>query len=109
MCLFKKNKISEKTLSDRELIESNSKSIESLIVLAADNTLLISEFAAIKEKTKSNGQPDNKTNELITDLKLVIADRKQVNIMQASGLSINYRVSLAHFDKVFIHRSLRAR
>lgn len=105
MCLFKKNKTSEKTLNDRELIESNSKTIESLIVLASDNTLLIGEFAAIKEKikylipssnskiidkdkqikntigdlrialTKSNGQSDNKTNELITDLKLVIADR----------------------------------
>ena len=103
MCLFKKNKTSEKTLNDRELIESNSKSIESLIVLASDNTLLIGEFAAIKEKIKylipssnskiidkdkqikntigdlrialTNGQSDNKTNELITDLKLVIADR----------------------------------
>lgn len=104
MWLFRKKTASEKTLNDRELIASNAKAIESLIVLAHDDSLN-SDFADIKEKikylipssnpkvidkdkqirnaigdlrialTKSSGKSDERTNDLITDLKLVIADR----------------------------------
>lgn len=105
MCIFKRKKASDKVKDDRELIEFNAKSMDSLIVLAKDNQELISRLRDLKEAvkylipsdnskvvdydktiknkigdlrialTKSNGENSKKIDEAIGDLKLSIADR----------------------------------
>ena len=105
MCIFKRKKVADKVKEDRELIELNAKSIDSLIVLAKDNQELISQLKDLKEAvkylipsenskvidydktiknkigdlrialTKSNGENSKKIEEATGDLKLAIADR----------------------------------
>lgn len=104
--IFKKRKsVAEKTLDDRELVATNSKAMDELIVLAKDNEDIIEELKSLQETmkylvpsddskvidydkkiknligdmrialTKSDGEDSKKTDELLTDLKLAIADR----------------------------------
>lgn len=95
----------DKTLEDRELVAENSKSIEALVVLAKDNDSIAEELRTLQEKlkylipsddskikdydkkiknligdmrialTKSDGEDSKKTETILTDLKLAIADR----------------------------------
>lgn len=106
MCFFRRKKVADKVKEDSQLIDFNSKSIDSLIVLAKDNTAVIGELKLlqsslkyliamedskvvdydkkIKDKlgdlrialTKSDGEETKKTDELITEIKLAIADRR---------------------------------
>ena len=94
---------------DRELIATNAKSIEALIVLSEDNDEVIDELKDLQEKikylmpstdakvvdydkkiknligdlrialTKSDGEETKKTTGIITDIKLAIADRNTKN------------------------------
>ncbi len=105
MFFFKKKKVADKVKEDRELIEVNSKAIEALIILAKDNVDIVNELHVLQEKlkylipsddskivdydkaiknkigdlrivlTKSDGEVTKKTTNIITDIKLVIADR----------------------------------
>ena len=104
MCFFKKKK-SVANSEDRELIESNSKSVDALIVLAGDNSEYIKDLQELKEKlkylmpspdskildydkkiknnlddmrialTKADGEESKKVDRYFTDIKLLIADR----------------------------------
>lgn len=102
---LKNNTPAQKTLNDRELIAENAKAIEALVVLSQDNEELITELRelqnelkflrpsnapkvmdydkSIKNKigdlrialTKSDGESNKKTKELIMDIRLAVADR----------------------------------
>lgn len=105
MCFFKRKKVADKVKEDSLLIEFNGKSIDSLIVLSKDNASIVGELKVlqsslkfliatddskvvdydkkIKDKlgdlrialTKSDGEDSKKVYELLTDIKLAIADR----------------------------------
>lgn len=105
MCFFRKKKVSDMTKQDRELIELNEKSVESLIVLANGNANLIKELNVLKEKikyliasdkakiydydktiknkigdlrialTRSDGSDNRSIKQLIAEIDLAIADR----------------------------------
>lgn len=105
MCFFRRKKSAEKVNEDRELVEANSKSVEALIILAKDNEAIIDELRELQEKlkyliatenskvvdcdkkiknligdlrivlTKSDGETNKKATDLLTDIKLAIADR----------------------------------
>lgn len=102
---FFKKKASEKTHEDKELIEQNYKSVESLIVLAENNPSLTEQLKELQEKlkyfiaseakeiqnydkkikdligdmrialTKGDGETTKKAENLLTQIKLTIADR----------------------------------
>ena len=102
---FRKKKIADKVKEDRELVEANSKAIEALIILANDNASVINELNNLQEKlkylipsdkskvadydkmiknkigdlrivlTKSDGEVTKKATDILTDIKLAIADR----------------------------------
>ena len=74
--IFKKRKsVAEKTLDDRELVATNSKAMDALVVTDCDKKIknLIGDMRIAL--TKSDGEDSKKTDELLTDLKLAIADR----------------------------------
>ena len=105
MGLFRK-KVSQKVDHDRELIEENTKSIESLIILAKDNNAIVEQLKEIKEKIKyliasdedkvydldkkikniiddtrialikADGETSKKVDDAITQIKLAITDRE---------------------------------
>lgn len=105
MCFFRKKKVSDLTTQDRELIEFNAKSVESLIVLAKGNFDLIKELNVLKEKikyliasdkakiydydkaiknkigdlkialTRSEGADNKSIQQLIAEIDLAVADR----------------------------------
>ncbi|MCH5162060.1 MAG: hypothetical protein J1G38_01045 [Clostridiales bacterium] len=105
MCFFRRKKDSEKNIDDRELIESNSKAIEALLVLAEDNAELSDKLKELQEKikylvpstdskvleadkkirnlvgdlrialTKSDGEDSKKVDRYFSEIKLAIADR----------------------------------
>lgn len=105
MCIFKKKSVAEKTKADRELVASNSQAVEALIVIAKDNDEIIGELKVLKEKlkflipsenpkvadydksiknkigdlrialTKSDGEATKKALNILTDIKLDVADR----------------------------------
>lgn len=105
MCVFRKTKVADKLKDDRLIIETNSKSIDALVVLAKENIEIVNELRdlqeelkylipshntkivdydkAIKNKigdlrialVKSNGEVTKKINEIIIDIKLAVADR----------------------------------
>ena len=105
MCFFRRKKDSEKNADDRELIETNSKSIEALLVLASDNAELSDGLKELQEKlkylvpstdskvidadkkirnligdlrialTKSDGEESKKVDRYFTEIKMAIADR----------------------------------
>lgn len=59
MCFFGKKKVADKTKADRELIETNSKAIDTLIVLAKSNDELIASLRELQEKLKYLVPTDN--------------------------------------------------
>ena len=79
MC-FRRKKASEKVEDNRELISSNSRSMESLVVLARDDEELKKKFRQLEEKIKyltpsTNGKVldcDKKIKNLIEDLRIVL-------------------------------------
>ena len=79
MCFFKK-KAAVKTHEDKALIEQNYKSADALIVLAAGNEALVSEFKDLREKlkyliaTENNDvvSYDKKISDLIGDMKIAL-------------------------------------
>ncbi len=105
MCFFRKKKVADKVKEDRELVGANSKSIEALIILAKDNVVIVNELQGLQEKlkylipsdnskvvdydkkiknligdlrivlTKSDGEANKKATDLLTEIKLAIADR----------------------------------
>ena len=105
MCFFRKKKIAVKVKEDRELIESNSKAIEALIILAQNDDVIVNELKSVQEKlkylvpsdnskvidydksiknkigdlriilTKYGGEVTKKATAILTDIKLAIADR----------------------------------
>ena len=105
MLFFKKKKPADKTKENRELIETNAKAVEALVVLAGENTELVARLKELQEQlkyliptdnpkvidcdktiknkigdlrialTKSEGETSNKAEDLIQDIKLAVADR----------------------------------
>lgn len=105
MCFFRKKKAAVKVKEDRELVEANSKAIEALIILAQNDDVIVNELKGVQEKlkylvpsdnskvfdydksiknkigdlrivlTKSDGEVTKKANDILTDIKLAIADR----------------------------------
>lgn len=105
MFLFKKKRVADKTKEDRELISENSKSIDSLLVLASGNENLSEELKVLQEKlkylipssdskileydktiknkigdlrivlVKADGEDSPKIARIVTDLNLAVADR----------------------------------
>lgn len=95
----------EKTIDDRELVATNSAAMDALVVLAQDNDEMIGELKELQEKlkylipsdepkiydadkkikhligdmrialTKSDGEESKKTESILLDLKLAVADR----------------------------------
>lgn len=92
-------------IDDRELIARNSKALEALVIIAGDNAEIICELRGLQEKlkylipsdnpkvigydktienkigdlrialTKSDGEVTKKATDIITDIKLAVADR----------------------------------
>lgn len=105
MLFFKKKKVADKVKEDRELIETNSKSLDALIVIAKDNEVAVNELKGLQEKlkylipsdnskvedcdkkiknligdlrialTKADGEETKKATNILTDIKLAVADR----------------------------------
>lgn len=105
MCFFRRKKVADKVKEDRELVEANSKAIEALIILAKDNIVVVNELQGLQEKlkylipsdnskvvdydkaiknkigdlrivlTKSDGEVTKKASDILTDIKLAVADR----------------------------------
>lgn len=105
MCFFKKKKVAEKVKIDRELVDENSKSINALVVLAKDNSEIVSKLKDLQEKlkylipsdkstvtdydkviknkigdlkiilTKSDGEVTKKATNILTEIELAVADR----------------------------------
>ncbi len=105
MCFFRKKKVADKVKEDRELIEANNKAVEALIILANDKVVIVNELQGLKEKlkylipsdklkvidydksiknkigdlrivlTKSDGEETKKATNILTDIKLAVADR----------------------------------
>lgn len=105
MLFFKKKKSSDRSKEDRDLIQSNSQSIDALIILAKDRASLISDLKALQEKlkylipsdqakiidydktirnklgdlrialTKSDDELSKKVSNILTEIQLAIADR----------------------------------
>lgn len=105
MSFFRKKKIADKVKEDRELVESNSGAIEALVILAKNNEVIVNDLQDLQEKikylipsdkskvlecdksiknkigdlrivlTKSDGELTKKATDILTDIKLVIADR----------------------------------
>lgn len=105
MCFFRKKKVADKVKEDREFVETNSKAIDSLIILARDNVVVVNELKGLQEKlkylipsdnskvvdydktiknkigdlrivlTKSDGEVTKKATDILTDIRLAIADR----------------------------------
>lgn len=105
MCFFRRKKVADKVKEDRELVETNSKAIEALIILAQNDDVIVNELKGVQEKlkylvpsdnskvfdydksiknkigdlrivlTKSDGEVTKKANDILTDIKLAIADR----------------------------------
>lgn len=105
MCFFRKKKVADKVKEDRELIESNSKAIDALFILAKDNVVIVNILQEVQEKlkylipsdkpkvsdydksiknkigdlriilTKYDGEETKKAMNILTDIKLAIADR----------------------------------
>ena len=103
--LFKKKKVVDKVKDDREFIETNSKSIEAIVVLAKDNEEIIQDLKELQETlkylipsaessvidcdkkiknkigdlkialTKSDGETSKKAAEVLMEVKLAIAER----------------------------------
>lgn len=104
MCFFKK-KASVKRTEDRDLVDMNSKAVESLVVLAEGNEELSGQLRELQEKlrfliasekkevcdfdkkiknlledmrialTKSDGETSKKVANIVTQIKLAVADR----------------------------------
>lgn len=102
---FRKKKSADKVKDDRELVEANSKAIDALVVLADGNDAIVSELKELQQKlkylipslnskvidcdklirniigdlrialTKSDGETTKKAADILTDIKLAIADR----------------------------------
>lgn len=100
-----KKTVADITIDNRELVGENAKAVEGLIVLAGDNEELVKELKEVQEQlkylipsedrkvidydkkikniigdlrialTKSDGEESKKTEELIKDIKLAVADR----------------------------------
>lgn len=105
MGLFRRKKVADKVKEDRELVETNGKAIEALVVLAGDNAELVGELRDLQEKlkylipaedskvvdydkkirnliddlrilfVKSDGESTKKAKNILMDIKLAIADR----------------------------------
>lgn len=105
MCFFRKKKSADKVKEDRELIESNSRAVDALIILAKDNVDVISGLKELQKQikylipsenrkvvdydktignkigdlrivlTKADGEVNKKVENLLTEIKLAIADR----------------------------------
>lgn len=103
---FQNNKKAVKTKEDKELVEINSKTVESLIVLAKENEMIVAKLKSLQETiryliasgdpkvmdydkkirnllqdlrialTKSDGQNSKKIDDILVDLDVAIADRK---------------------------------
>lgn len=105
MCFFRRKKVVDKVKEDRELVETNSKAIDALVILANDNVVIVNELKGLQEKLKylipsdnskvvdydktiknkigdlriilikSDGEVTKKATEILTDIKLAVADR----------------------------------
>lgn len=101
--LFGKKKASEKVRNDRELIEENANSIDSLIVLAKDNEELVQKLRVLKEKLKyltplqdpKVTDYDKKIKNLIEDMRiaLVKSDGGRTNKVDDALLNINLAIT----------------
>lgn len=106
MCFLRRKKIVDQVKEDRDLIESNSKFIDALLVLAKENAAIINELKELQEKlkylipsdkakvmdydksiknklgdlriilNKSDGESTKKATNILTDIQLALADRK---------------------------------
>lgn len=107
MWFFKRKKSSDVAKEDRAVIETNSKAIDTLIILAKNNIEIINELYALQEKlkylapstkakilerdkkigdklddlkvvlTKSDGQISKKEQDILFDINLAIAERNK--------------------------------
>ena len=105
MC-FRRKKASEKVIDNRELISTNERSIESLIVLARDDEELIQKFRRLQEKLKyltpsKDGKVidyDKKIKNLIEDLRIVLV-KADGEPMPPKGETLLRQIELAIADR----------
>ena len=107
MLFFGKKKPAVQTKEDRDIIEQNSKAVNALIVLAGSNVDMVKQLKALQESlkyliadekskiidydkkirnklgdlrialTKADGEYSVKADDIISDIKLIIADRNE--------------------------------
>ena len=78
MGLFRKKKMADKVIEDREFVSRNEKSVEALIVLAGQNEDLQKQLHLLKEKLKylvpseAAKDYDKKIKNQIEDLRIIL-------------------------------------
>ena len=105
MC-FRRRKASEKVIDNRELISTNERAIESLIVLAREDEELKAKFRQLQEKIKyltpsTNSKVtdyDKKIKNLIEDLRIVLV-KADGEPMPPKGENLVRQIELAIADR----------
>lgn len=103
MGLFHRKKAAVKNLEDRELVESNARSIEALVVLAESNEEVIGDFRALQEKIKylipSEDHKiydfDKKIKNLIEDLRIALVKEDGEFGKKAKNIMVEIKLAIA--------------
>ena len=109
---FKKKNNAAKTVENRELIESNAKSIGALIVLANGNTDMIGELEELQEKLKYLiPSQDSKIIDYDKKIKNLIAELKKINPQVEKNIfrsveNVNLNTVIAYKDNNGVHNFL---
>ena len=105
MCFFRKKRDAEKIAANKELIEDNAKSMDSLIVLAehAENDGLVKDMKELREQLKyliATGNEkvkefDKKIKNVIGDLKIVLVKADGESNEKAGKLLLQLKLLIA--------------
>ena len=100
---FFRKKASEKTREDKELVEQNNKAIEALLVLADGNEYLTDQLKELQEKlkyliateTKEVQSCDKKIRDLIGDMRIALTKGDGETTKKAENLLTQIKLTLA--------------
>ncbi len=108
MCFFRKRKAADKAKEDRLLIETNSKSIDALIVLSRENTKLKGDLKSIQELLKYLAPSDEtkikdfdtKISKIIGELRSEIVKSESESTKAVEDLLIELKLAIADRNTV---------